>query len=76
MVLLLIFVAYVFNVVNNDHSARVIQPPGEDFEGVDEVDPPSNSGSVLVDDLALPPPSLPNNSAPTPVQKAPTLLQQ
>ena len=61
------FVLSFLSVPNVDPSVRVIQSPscftpGQDFEAVEEVDPPSNSRSVLADDLALPTPSLPNDT--------------
>ena len=68
------FVPYMLGMMNADHSVRGIQPLGEDFEGVEEVDPPSTSYSVLADDLALPTPSFPNDvpSGPAPIPQSPS----
>ena len=43
------FVGYVLSIVNADHCVRVIQAPGDDLEGVDELPcPPSSPPSSQV----------------------------
>ena len=61
------FVPYILSVVNADRTVPVIQPPGEDLEGVEEVDPPFTSRAMLADALALSTLSLPNDTPSDPV---------
>ena len=55
---------------------QVIKPPGEHFQGVEEVDPPSTFCNALADDLAFRAPSFPNNmpSDPTPSLESTNLV--
>ena len=71
------FVSYVSSVVHANHAMRVLRPPGDNLEGVKEVDPPSTSRIVLVDALALPTRPSPTTLPVTmrPCQRAPSLLQ-
>ena len=50
----------MLSVVNTNCSVRFIKPPGEDFEAVAEIEPPSTSYTMLADALALPTPFVPD----------------